>query len=374
MIRSALAGLMLGAALAGVATADVSEMTAEAARQLAAAESALAEARGARNRVTALTTTVQAYEAGLAALREAMRQAVRRERVLTASLEAGRADTARILAALAAMGPDPAAPLLLHPEGPVAAARAGILLAEITPPLQQRVQGLRAAHDEIADLQRAQFDAEAALAEGLRGAQQARADLGEALAARSDLPRRFEADPARIRALLDASSTLADFATRLAALDLPAPEGATFSAQRGALPLPVRGSLQRGFDEADAAGVRRPGWLIATAPGALVTAPVEATVRYAGPLPGYANVMILEPESGILLVLAGLDRVYGHEGRIVGAGEALGLMGGTTGGAPPGAEKQESGGARRGETLYMELRRNERPVDPAGWFAAMAER
>jgi septal ring factor EnvC (AmiA/AmiB activator) len=62
------------------------------------------------------------------------------------------------------------------------------------------------------------------------------------------------------------------------------------------LPLPVLGTVLRRFDEADAAGVARPGPGAATRPNALATTPWPASVRYAGPLLDYGNVIILEPE------------------------------------------------------------------------------
>ncbi len=56
------------------------------------------------------------------------------------------------------------------------------------------------------------------------------------------------------------------------------------SALRGSLPLPVTATVLHRFNEADAAGIVRPGWVLATGPGALVTAPAAATVRFQGPL------------------------------------------------------------------------------------------
>jgi septal ring factor EnvC (AmiA/AmiB activator) len=119
----------------------------------------------------------------------------------------------------------------------------------------------------------------------------------------------------------------------------------------------------------DAAGIRRPGLVIATPPRALVTSPWPATIRYRGPLLDYGNVIILEPASGYLLVLAGLDEVYGEIGEVLEAGAPVGLMGG----AAPAAEEllsQAPGGAggELSETLYMELRKNNEPVDPEPWF------
>jgi septal ring factor EnvC (AmiA/AmiB activator) len=57
------------------------------------------------------------------------------------------------------------------------------------------------------------------------------------------------------------------------------------------------GTILRQFNEADAAGVARPGVVLATHPNALVTTPWPASVRYAGPLLDYGNVIILEPEA-----------------------------------------------------------------------------
>jgi len=122
--------------------------------------------------------------------------------------------------------------------------------------------------------------------------------------------------------------------------------------------------------EADAAGIRRPGLVVATPARALVVTPLAATIRYRGPLLDYGNVMVLEPRDGYLLVLAGLDEVYGDAGDILPAGTPVGLMGGSA----PDADAfllgaAEGTGTERSETLYLELRQGEAPVDPTIWFA-----
>ena len=80
--------------------------------------------------------------------------------------------------------------------------------------------------------------------------------------------------------------------------------------------------------------------------------------------------MILEPGDGFLLVLTGLDEVYGGTGDVLPAGTPVGLMGGNS----PDAtifltQASEGGGIVKTETLYIELRQGEEPVDPALWFA-----
>ena len=143
-----------------------------------------------------------------------------------------------------------------------------------------------------------------------------------------------------------------------------------FETAKGTLPLPVNGTLLRRFNEADAAGLRRPGLLLATRPLSIVTTPWPATIRYRGPLLDYGNVMILEPSHGYLLVLTGLNHVYGEVGEVLPAGAPVGLMGGA---APNNSDflslSGDGSGSARTETLYIEVRHGKKPVDPEQWFA-----
>ena len=343
-----------------------------AAQALAQAAVALEEADGARDRVAALTQTVRAYEEGLTALREGLRRAAIREATIRAAFEAKRAEIARLTGALAGLEQGQAPLLLLHPAGALGTARAGLLLAEITPALQAEAAALRAELDEAGMLRALQEGAAATLAEGLRGAQAARLALSQAIAERDPLPRRFADDPEALAAILSGADTLESFAAGLTAVPLSGAEAArpSFREARGALPLPVEAVPLRGFGEADAAGVARPGLVLATRPLALVAAPAAATVRYAGPLLDYGNVIVLEPEAGYLVVLAGLGQLYAEADEVVTEGAPLGLMGGTMPGVGEVLDAaQEGGGGERTETLYIELRVGGAPVDPAEWFA-----
>ncbi|MFD0978756.1 murein hydrolase activator EnvC family protein [Tropicimonas aquimaris] len=373
MIRRLLLAASL-ACFAGAVTAetDPAVIARQAAEQLEAAARSLEAAGGARDRVRALTQTVQAYEEGLAALRAGMRQAARQERLLTEQLDARDAEISQLLGALTSIERSPAPLLLLHPTGPVGMARSGMMLRDLTPEIQGQVESLRASLTEIAVLQALREEAEEAVTAGLKGAQEARTALSQAMADRTDLPRRFSADPERMRRLLATAETIDAFAAGLGTLALGPSENPDFSALKGLLPYPVQGVVLHGFGATDAAGITRPGVVIATRPGALVTAPAEATIRYVGPLLDYGNVMILEPANDTLVVLAGMGTVYGEAGELVVAGAPLGLMGEAPPNVPAVAEEpqemQESGGVGRSETLYMELRLGEAPVDPSEWF------
>lgn len=376
-MRRALALALCLLAGPGAAEGETTAAARAAADRLAVASALLAAAEGAEDRIAALTETVQAYEDGLAAMREGLRRVAIRERALRLELDARSEEVSELLGVLMTMGRAPAPLLLLHPSGPLGTARGGMIVSEVAPALQERAETLAADLQEVAELRSLQDSAAETLRAGLEGAQTARAELAAAVQARTDLPRRFADDPVRTALLLASAETLGAFASGLAQIvdeDLGgvAPDA---TARRGMLGLPVQGRVLRRAGEPDAAGIVRPGWIVATRPRALVTAPVAATIRFQGPLLDYGTVMILEPAPGVLFVLAGLGEAFGEAGQILPEGAPVGLMGGEL---PPVdailTETADGGGALLSETLYLEVREGDSPIDPATWFAAEAAR
>ncbi|SLN28575.1 hypothetical protein PSA7680_01296 [Pseudoruegeria aquimaris] len=381
-LRIRTSALAVGAAIALLALApshaetDPALSARKAAQQLAAATTRLEQARGARDRVSALTETIHAYEEGLEALREGLRASSLREQEIRTDWQLRSEEVSRLLAALGTLQNGPVALHLMHPSGPLGTARSGMMISALAPALQAEAEALRRQLEEVTLLRTLQESAKDDLAEGLHGIQEARTSLSKAISERSDLPKRYASDPHQLRELADNAETLEGFATGLRLVDGPgsAPEGSTFPEAKGQLPLPADGTVLRRFGEADASGISRPGLVIATRPLALVKAPWPATIRYRGPLLDYGNVMILEPAENHLLVLAGLESVYGEVGDVVPAGTPVGMMGG----AAPEAEEflvesVQGGGAAQSETLYIELRIGQEPTDPAAWFAVNKE-
>ncbi len=358
MIRAAFLSLAL---LAGPALATPAQEAREAMALLEEAAVQLQQADGGRDRVAALTQTVYAFEDGLAAVRTGLRAALQREETLTGQLATKETEIARLIGALQIMGQRPTPQLLLHPEGPTGAARSGMILSDVTPALQAEADALRADLSEITALRTLQQDAAARLRNGLIGVQEARAALAQAIANREPLPQRFTEDPIRTALLIAASETLDGFAAGLSdiaeneiAADLP-----SAARLRGTFQTPARGSVLRHYNEPDAAGISRPGLILATRPGALLTAPAAGTVRFQGALLDYGNVIILEPARDVLLVIAGASEVYVKTGDVVTTGAPIGLMGGGT------AQDAQD----RSETLYIEVRFKQDTADPTEWFA-----
>lgn len=329
--------------------------------QLMAARQQLEAAQTRRDRVGALTDTVLAYEAGLAAMRDGLRQVAAQEAEIGARLAERRAELGVLIGALQAIARTPIPVTQSHPDGPLAAARAGGTLADLTPLLEARSADLRAQLRELADLRQLRSEAANILREGRDGAQTARSALGIAISERTDLPKRFEEDPIQLALLQASAETLDAFATGLAGT-LPASE--TLLRPEGDLPLPVDGYVLP--DD----GRGRPGVRIAAQPQALVTTPVAATLLFQGPLLDYGRVVILEPAADVLFVISGMERTFGEAGQILPAGGPIGLMGGEPRQDDSNLSQNETfGSAQEQQTLYLEVRDGQSSISPDAWFA-----
>ncbi len=346
----------------------------QAAADLRQAIEALKAADSGKDRIAALTATIRAYETGLAALRQALRGAAVREAEISAGFEARRDQLGQLLGVMSTMEQSPAPLLMLHPSGPLGTARSEMILSSVAPAVQTEADKLKAELTEMRNIRALHEETAAMLQKGMDAVQGARTALAQAIQDRTDLPRRYLEDPEELRTLIDNADTLDAFATGLARMetDISPPRG-NFASAAGSLPLPVLGRLLRRAGTADAAGITRPGMLVATHPAALVVAPWAATIRYRGPLLDYGNVMILEPATGYLLVLAGMGTVYGETGDVLAAGDPVGLMGGDELKGVAAGAAQEGSGAGRTETLYIELRQGGETIDPGPWFAETKE-
>ena len=348
---------------------DAASIARRASDLLGQAALALSEAEGSSAQIRALSETVRAYELGLSALREGLRRAAEEERAVRANLAPrtrALSDLTMVLQTQARLG---TARTLAHPGGALDRVRAAGIATAMVPAIGQEVDAVSAdlaSIDALAQLQRAALRQ---LEEGAEGIRQARTALANAVAERGDRPEPLATDAAAMEALINSTETLSAFADTLVG-------GADGTSPAPSTPWewPVRGALRRGYDTPDGAGVTRPGWLIGTAPQALVTAPALSTVRFEGMLPGQGHVVILEPAPGETVILAGLGQAFVSRGDIVSPGDPIGLMPGTDAGANQKLiEDPLAGGQPGAETLYIETRRAQAPMDPAGRFRRSTE-
>ena len=161
----------------------------QAARDIEGAMQMLARAEEAPDRVAALTSTTRAFEAELAAMRDGLRRVTARQAELSAELEAREGEIAQLLGTLQVMGGTQTPVVFLHPSGAVGTARSAMIVADVSRGLDQSASALRDDLAEVEVLRQLQQSAAATLADGLRGVQEARTDLSQAVADRRDLPR-----------------------------------------------------------------------------------------------------------------------------------------------------------------------------------------
>lgn len=136
-----------------------------------------------------------------------------------------------------------------------------------------------------------------------------------------------------------------------------------FASLRGRMDLPVTGQILHRFGETDDIGRRYQGDTVQTQSGAIVTAPSDSEVLYAGPFRSYGQLLILDAKDGYHVVLAGMDRISVRLGQAVLAGEPVGVMG--------EARVAAVGSSNDGNTvpeLYVEFRKGGKPVNPASWW------
>jgi murein hydrolase activator len=137
-----------------------------------------------------------------------------------------------------------------------------------------------------------------------------------------------------------------------------------FKAMTGKLPLPAAGNLAARFGDSDGAGGNLYGDILTTQSGAIVTAPADGVVLYAGPFRSYGQLLILNAGDGYHVVLAGMGRISVSLGQSVLAGEPVGTMG-----EARLASAVSIGSENTAPELYVEFRKDGKPVDPAPWWA-----
>lgn len=322
------------------------------------------------------------------------------EQDLQLSLHERRDVLAEVLGALERMGLNPPPALLVKPQDALSSVRSAILLGAVVPELRTETELLLA---DLAERKRvlaaieAERDSLMATISRQRAEKQ-RLDLllaeKEALresfeAAMVEERKRSEAMAAKARNLKDligalekqaaAAASAEERARReeearqrrqetLAALQIPDSnrlmEALPFSQMKGQLPLPVAGRFGRRFGGDDGNGGVMLGDTLATQSGAIVTAPADGSVLYAGPFRSYGQLLILDAGDGYHVVLAGLSRISVTLGQSVLAGEPVATMGE----ARVASAAAFEGGSNSPE-LYVEFRKDGKPVDPSPWWS-----
>lgn len=383
-------------------------------------ERALAEIQLSEERRAAIAASIATLKKDNASITAALIQAAKTEKKLAedvedisvrlialreqedgikTSLAARRAVLAEVLGALQRMGLNPPPAILVKPEDALSSVRSAILLGAVVPEMRSETTMLLAdlrersrvaasieaergrleatAGEQVAEKrrlsmlleekQRLQAQSETVLATE----QQRSEELAASASSLQDLIGKLEQDgqAARARAEAAAAAEAERIARAEAELDRAVPEAnrlATipFAALKKQVALPVSGRQKSRFGEPDDNGGVKFGDTITTQSGAIVTAPAAGNVLYAGAFRSYGQLLILDAGGGYHVVLAGMGRISVSLGQPVLAGEPIGTMSETRVAGPVSLKDGSTG-----PDLYVEFRKDGKPVDPAPWWS-----
>lgn len=325
-----------------------------------------------------------------------------RERGLKASLDARRAETTEVLAALQRAGRHVPPALFVRPEDSLKSLRTAMLLGAVIPEMRGRAEKLMADLGELAALRKTIGSERDRLTADRDRLADDRARLGALVTERqkrqAEAEKNMASERERALALSREADNLQDLIARLeqelesaaqaaraaaaaaAAASVQASRGkpsleslrdpgrltpaVAFASARGTLALPVNGRMIRRFGEGDAAGGPGQGMSLATAPGAQVTTPCDGWVVYSGPFRSYGQLLILNAGGGYHVLLAGMERISVSIGQFVLTGEPVATMGSASRVASILATNPSQ------PVLYIEFRKDGAPIDPAPWWAA----
>jgi len=309
-----------------------------------------------------------------------------RDARIRASL-AERADVlAEVLGALQRMGINPPPAILVRPEDALASVRSAILLGAVVPELRHETEKLMAdlkEHSRVtASIEAERARLTASVTEQLAEKQRLTLLLEARKKYQAQTQAAIETEQqnaqelaAKARSLKDLIAALdkearrkAEEEARIAALPVPEAnrllERIPFRSLHGQIALPVIGTVKRRFGAGDGNGSVMQGDMVATQSGAIVTAPADGEILYAGPFRSYGQLLILDAGGGYHVVLAGMNRLTVASGQSVLAGEPIGAMGEARVASTSAAQD-----ANATPELYVEFRKDGKPVDPTPWWA-----
>lgn len=328
------------------------------------AEQVSREILDVRKKMVTAAKAVQEQEESLNRLEQKLSELEARQEYMKKRLFLRREQRVRVLAALQNLAWKPTEALLMQPLNPQDTLRSALLLREAVPRLEYSTEGLKKDLDLVASLTmaiRAQF---ASIRKTAKRLDEKRRDMDVLVSKKSKLQSAFVSESARARqqaeSLARQASDLKDLLARLesessrrkSAVSRPqdAVTGA-FMTAKGKIPYPVKGKVVKNFGDTTETGGSSKGISIETRANAQVISPYDGQVLFAGPFRGYGELLIIEHGDGYHTLLAGLGRLDTSVGQSLLAGEPVGVM--TDAGKP---------------TLYVELRKNGQPVNPASWL------
>lgn len=367
----------------------------------------IADMQGDRNKqnaaLIAAAERVKLAESEIAVLEEKLGELIVQEFEVRGRLDGADESISNVLAALARITRNPPPALIVNPSDALGSARSAILMSSILPELQKTADAVMLDLTRLSEIKADAVSQQERLEANLTVLEEEQLRIATLIAARRESENRataaLAAEEAQAQALADQATSLRELieqlqaraaavataaeataaanaganaptldreTVRLALANTNRTEPAVpFAQARGFLAMPSAGVTVIDYGAGDGFGGISRGLSIVTRADAQVVAPADAWVMFQGDYLNYGQIVILNAGQDYTIVLAGLERVDVQIGQFVMMGEPVGSMGSQT----IGRTVATSAGVSR-PTLYIEMRKNNVPVDPTGWWAS----
>lgn len=345
---------------------------------------------------------VKLAETEIAALEDKLGDLIVQELEVRGRLDGADASISTVLASLQRISRSPPPALIVDPSDALGSARSAILISAILPELQQRADAVMADLNRLGAIKADALAQQEQLEANLQVLEEEQLRIGTLIAARKQTEAATSAaliaEEQAAQALADKAGSLRELideltrranavataaqatATANAGGNAPALDAETirlalanperkepavpFLQAKGFLAMPSAGVTVIDYGAGDGFGGISRGLSVVTRAEAQVVAPADGWVLFQGDYLNYGKIVILNTGQDYTVLLAGLASVDVNIGQFVMMGEPVGSMGSRT----IGRTVATNAGVAR-PTLYIEMRKNNEPVDPTGWWA-----
>jgi septal ring factor EnvC (AmiA/AmiB activator) len=348
---------------------------------------------------------VKRAETDIAALEDKLGDLIVQELEVRGRLDGADTNISNVLAALERISQNPPPALIVNPSDALGSARSAILISAILPELQKKADAVNADLTKLGAIKADALKQQEQLEANLQILEEEQLRIASLIAARKENENRantaLAAEEAEAQALADKATSLKqlidELQTRATAVATAAEATAAanaggtaptldqntvkmalantnrtepavpFAQAKGFLEMPSSGVTVIDYGAGDGFGGISRGISVVTRADAQVVAPADGWVMFAGNYLNYGQIVILNAGQDYTILLAGLAKTDVQLGQFVMMGEPVGTMGSQT----IGRTIATSAGVSR-PTLYIEMRKNNEPVDPTGWWSAVS--
>lgn len=316
---------------------------------------------------------INTNETELKALQQRIKNLEEKKDTLNQNVQNDKKSIARLITVLQRIKRTPPEAMFAKNQSPYKTAQSISIMRNIIPSINKHAEKLNATLNDLNDVTDNLKEERTALMAQSEELQVRRKKLSILLSKRKTLHAQIDQDikirEITIQKISLQAKSLEELVTRIkkeeqleekrrkaAHLSKPKPKP-VITKDEGDARLPISGIIRTGYNKTDDLGAKSKGLTIEGRANSLVIAPLNGKIQYTGTFKRYGNLVIIEHANGYHSLIAGMSIINVNVGANVKTGEPIGSLPNSSLNPRP--------------TVYYELRRNGKPVNPARKFAQL---